>query len=169
MPKFLAEKEVIGVFLRCIFVFHLRHHPRDDGGLAPEHLTHALSAALTLADYLGDDISCTSQRGLHIRDSLFYKALSHLPRISLALRQDSLRQRLQTQLTRHLRPCAPTWFIGHIDIFYLRGVPTAHYTLAQLIGELALLFYGLEHGVLSFLQFPESLAQVADGGHLHLV
>ncbi len=167
--QFLAEGEVVGIFLCIVVIFLLRHDARRDDGLTAEGLAHGLARSLIHAHILGDDVLRPFQSGCGIGDVVFDITLCGSLGMRLTLQYDERSQRLEPLLAGYLGAGAATRLVGHVDVLQFGGIPALRNAVAQRVGELTLCVDGLENGILALLQLLEFLVEVADGRHLHFV
>ena len=161
--------EVVGKLLCLVRLGHFLDDLRADHGLAAVGRTHGVARLLVFAHSLGDDVLGASQCCLHVGHVALDEALCRLSGVGLALQQEDRGQRFQSLLPRHLRPGAPPWLEGQVDVLQLRGVPAVADAPLQFGRELLLLGDGLEDRRLALLQLLELRVEFADACDLHLV
>ena len=161
--------EVITVFGSFVAVGLGFHHLRSDKGLTTEGVAQLLTAALILADGLGNDVLSTLDGTRSILHFTFHETLCCPFWVALALQHQKLCQRFQTLFSGHLCPRAPLGFVGQVDILQFCGVPAGIDALLQFWRHLTQIGDGLDDRLLAFLNLLQPVETVADGCYLYLV
>ena len=161
--------EIVAVFLGFVRVFLALDYFRLDEGFTTEGSTNLIARPLVLAHLFGYDVLGSMYGSGDVRNVAHNKALGGLLGVGLALHHEDGGQRLQSLFACYLCTGAPLGFIGQIDVFQRRQVPTGLDALLQLAGHLVLFRNGFDDGLLAFGYFLQPFHAVADGCYLHLV
>ena len=128
-----------------------------------------LTAALVLADGLGDDVLSALDSSISIFHIALDKAFCSALGVSFSLDEEDLCQRLQSLFTSHLGSGSALRLIGQVDILQFCRVPAGVDALLQFGCHLLEVGDGLRDRLLTFLYLFQFVVTVADGGYLHLV
>ena len=166
----LVPIEIVRILDR---LFRLRIDPSRSLGTDPparsESPPHPLSGRCRLADPLGHDIRRAGQGSGYVRHLLSPDEPSGQSLRILGLPHEGRGQRLQSPLPRHHPTGPPFGFVGQVEIFDHRPVPTPLDRFAQLRRQLPLFVDRLQDRGFPLLQIGVFGVQVADPLHCDLV
>ncbi len=146
-------------------------HAADDQRPGGEQFPQAPAGRLVLVDDLGDDVARAGQRLLGVGHTHVRVHINRCRRgrVGAGLLEQGAGQGLEPLLPGRHGPGASFGAIGKVDILQGRERVGRHHGLAQLLGQVPVLFKGLEDRGAALVELPELLDAVADIGDGDLV
>ena len=128
-----------------------------------------LTAALILADHLGNDVLSALDGGGGCGDITTYKTGGCAFGVALPLEKEDFGEGLEALLAGYLGPGAAFGLIREVDILEFGGIPAVCDALLQFRCQFVKVADGLENRFLTLLDFLEPIVLGTDGCNLYLV